>query len=578
MTAYGTANHDHGSTSFFRSWGRPDDSNQTRDVDKRAKRYELLWDLYDGTAFSDMSDWSEYKSHYGLYRQIRMIWDHVHELVEFYSTHIWSGTLSYDGHKLPDGVQNAVPLAEDVEEKLAIAIGQLWKWWNFQEVMTIIPRYVAALGEMLVELRDDPESGKVMLELIWPGYIKDIRLDEAGNVKWYCLEYSYYDRDDKKGHTYRREVDTESFRTYRDGQPYDFTKFPIPQGTDPDRISTGLGSVSYYDEDEHGGYVIENPYGFVPAVWFRHNTVLGVRGEPAIWSTFAQLDEINSLFSHIIDKAHISLEAPILISGNINASRLRDALTTMYGTVKRGFTESFADPRGGSEELNILEGPAGTRIETLEISLSDASTALELIITSIEKKCPELTFYSQLRAMSQVTGPGASQLLGDVERKVRVIAAGYDNRLTALLQMGIAIAGDRLAEGADGWANPTQAQQVFAGFNIDSYAKGDLSFDIMPRSLVPMSILERFNLLQIKKQVLPFLPDEVLAKEGGYDEDEAKKWSADYEKKQEEKFQSQMEAAQTNIRQIKPNGAPPGGPQKGQPGQQRRQIPGQVAK
>jgi len=87
MTAFGTANHDNGSTPFFRSWGRPDDSNQTRDVDKRAKRYELLWDLYDGTAFSDMSDWTEYKSHYGLYRQIRMIWDHVHELVEFYSTH-----------------------------------------------------------------------------------------------------------------------------------------------------------------------------------------------------------------------------------------------------------------------------------------------------------------------------------------------------------------------------------------------------------------------------------------------------------------------------------------------------------
>jgi len=231
-----------------------------------------------------------------------------------------------------------------------------------------------------------------------------------------------------------------------------------------------------------------------------------------------------------------------------------------------------------SEELNILEGPAGTRIETLEISLSDASAALELIITSIEKKCPELTFYSQLRAMSQVTGPGASQLLGDVERKVRVIAAGYDNRLIALLQMGIAIAGDRLAEGADGWADPSDAQNMFKGFNLDSYDKGDLSFDIMPRSLVPMSILERFNLLQIKKQVLPFIPDEVLAKEGGYDEETAKQWSADFEKKQEQKMQDQMQLAQSNIRQIKPNGAPPGGPQKGQPGQQRRQIPGQVAK
>lgn len=568
----------HSTPSFYRSWGRPDDSNQARDVDKRAQRYQLLWDLYDGTAFAEMADWTAYKSHYGTYRQIRMIWDHVHELVEFYATHVWSGTLSYDGDKLPDGVQNAIPLAEDTDENLAKAIGQLWKWWNFQETMTVIPRYAAALGELLVEIRDDPESGKVMIELIWPGYVRDIRLDEAGNVKWYCVQYRYYDRTDGKYYNYRREVDTDSFRTYRDDQPWDYIKFPIPEGTEPDGQTTEPGDFGYpFDIDEHDGYSIPNPYGFVPAVWFRHNQVLGVRGEPAIWGTFAQLDEINSLFSHIIDKAHISLEAPILISGNINASRLKTAFESMYGTVKRGFTETFDDSRGGSEELNILEGPAGTRIETLEISLTDASAALELIITSIEKKCPELTFYSQLRAMSQVTGPGASQLLGDVERKVRVIAAGYDHRLIALLQMGIAIAGMRLAEGAEGWAEKTEAQQAFAGFDLDSYSKGDLSFDIMPRQLVPMSVLERYTLLQMKKAVLPFLPDEQLAYEGGYDKDEAKGWADDFEKKQQEKMQDQMELAQSNIKQIRPGGAPPGGPQQGQPNQQRKQPVGQVA-
>ena len=153
---------------YVRSWGNPEQQIEAADQRVRSERYARLWDLYTGVAFDDMTAWAEYRRHHGLYRQIRLLWDHAHSLVEFYATHIWSGSLAEDGLDLPDGVDNAVPLAQDTDPKLAAAVGQLWLWWNFQEQMTMIPRYGAALGEVMVELIDDVERGKILMEMIWP--------------------------------------------------------------------------------------------------------------------------------------------------------------------------------------------------------------------------------------------------------------------------------------------------------------------------------------------------------------------------------------------------------------------------
>jgi hypothetical protein len=569
--------------AFMRTWGNPEMAHAARDLDNRAYRYQRLWELYDGTAFTNMDAWQQYKSVHGLYRQIRQIYDHVHELVEFYATHIWSGSLAKDGLHLPDGVLNAVPLAEDTSPKLAAAIAQLFTWWNFQEVMTVIPRYSGALGELLVELRDDPQRGKVLINLIWPGYITDVRLDESGNLIYYCIEYSYYDREDRAYHAYRREVDKVSMRTYRDDKPYNYEANPIPEGADPDGTLAGLATNSDGLFDRADGYEVPNPYGFVPAVWFRHHRVIGVRGEPAVWSTQAQLDEINSLYSHMIDKAHVSLRSPILISGNIAPFRLRTALTNAYGAVKRTFTSDLDNQRSGMEEIEIIEGPQGTEMKTIELRITEAGEAIDRIIKGIEKKCPEITFYSELRSMTQLTGPGASRLLGDVDRKVKMVAAGYDHELIKLLQMGIAIAGWRLRGGDDKWAERTTAQEKFDGFDLDSYAKGDLDFDIMPRDLVPMTPKDRLEIIQMKRTAMPWIPDEVIGKEAGYRVEEVKQWAKQYERKQQQKLEQQMQATQKapfgqGVRQNgdtptpikRPVGAPSGGPQRGAPVQNRR--------
>lgn len=554
--------------SFMRTWGNPEQAYAAREQDVRSYRYQRLWDMYQGTAFNDMAVWAEYRRAYALYRQTRVIWDHVHQLVEFYATHIWSGSLADDGLHLPNGVPNAIPLAEDTDETLAKAIGQLWLWWNFQEVMTMIVRYTAALGECLVELKDDPARGKILIDIIWPSYVRDIRLDEAGNVKYYCIEYNVLDEKTKITFLYKREVDAESFRTYRDNEPYDYVKNPLPVGTEPHGEAAHSFSLDYsLTTQQESGEKIDNPYGFAPAVWFRHYRMIGVRGEPAVWATQAELDEINQLFSHMLDKAHVSLEAPIVVSGNIAPNALSRALTNMVGSVKRTFTEDLSEPRGDSESLNILEGPAGTEVKTIELKISEAAEALDRIVAGIERKCPEITFYQQLRAMTQLTGPAASRVLGDVDRKVRAIASGYDRRLISLQQMGISMAAMRVAEGLEGWAEKSEEQKKFSGFDENSFKAGKLNHNIMPREIVPMSPRDRYELLQLKRTVLDIIPQVQLAKEGGYDEELVEKWQQEWEKQQDEKLKQEQEMmamkAPTPFAPRRGPGAPEGGPQRG---------------
>jgi hypothetical protein len=528
-------------TGFLRSWGNPDQEALVANQAIRRTRYLHLWDLYEGTAFDDIEFWQDYKGKFALYRQIRLLWDHVHTLVEFYATHVWYGSLAQDGMNLPNGVLNAIPLAQDTEPAVAEAIGMALHLWGFQKKMVQIPRYAAALGELLVEIHDKPEEGPPQAELIWPTRVEELRLGLDGDVEAYSICYQA-DRPDGSSYLYRREVDKERFIIYEDASVVD--EYP-------------------------------NPYGFTPAVWFRHIPKLGVRGEPALYSTQGQLDELNGLFSNLFDKSHLSLRAPVVVSGNISPSAFQRALSNMVGTVKRAATADLAKPHAGREELNILQGPQGTTISTIELKISEALKALEQMIASIERKCPEVTFYEQLRGMTQLTGPAASRLLGDVDKRLQAVASTHDVELHRLLGKGIAIMGMRASEGLGVWAGSREDLQKFAPFSPESYLNNEIKFDILPRPLVPSTQMENLTIIETKQRVLPFFPPEQAGREAGYDEDLVAGWITDWERK---KAQEEAEALEKQIQVAeasRPPGAPPGGPQRGtSSGPNRQTLPG----
>ncbi len=420
----------------------------------QAAAYSLLWAYYNNSLFdraaANLQVWTAYKSAYALYRNIRLIYNPTRRLVDFYAGQVYPGVLADSASSSPP---TAIPLSPDTPADLSSAITQFWQWSNWQARKAVEVRYGAALGSVLVEVVDDLEHGKVRAEIVWPGFVTDLMLDGAGNVKAYATQYLA--TDEEGTYIYRKEVDGDYFRYYRNNQPHDY----------------GAGAVA------------ANPYGFVPAVWIKHSDTGSDTGSPAVAGSLGKIDELNNLASHVHDQIHKVIGAPIVLwsSGSVQ---------NIWNTQKRGATSDFPEPAQDQESLLMLKGSADGRVDSLagNLSLADAAVHMDRLLGEIEQDHPELVFYKELRSMSQVTGPAASRLVGDVTSRVTEAAANYDRANIALFQMAVAIGGMRANSSA--WGNLNRQQQKFLPFNLSSYERGDLDFSIEPRPLLVPTKLE----------------------------------------------------------------------------------------
>jgi hypothetical protein len=397
---------------------------------------------------------SRYKQTYNLYRNIRSIYNPVKRLVEFYAGAIYPGLLSDDGDELPEGVSLAMPFSKKTPPALKDAIAQFWQWTNWQALKSVHVRYGAALGSVLIEVVDDLEACTITAAIQWPGFVSQLALDAAGNVKSYTLEYMV--QDETGVYIYRKDVDAYAFRYYRDGEPWDYT---------------GYGAVQ------------PNPYGFVPAVWIKHTDAGSDRGSPAVAGGLSKIDELNNLASHVNDQIHKVIGAPVVFWGS-------GGIQNLSTIAKRGATAEFVDPAEGQESVLMLRGPADGHVDSLagSLSISEAGAEMDRLLQEIEHDFPELGFYSKMQEMSQVTGPAASRMFGPVEGLVIEKQAAYDLGNIKLFQMAVAIGGFRANSGA--WGPLTQQQQKFAPFDLNSYMDGDLDLMILPRLLLKPTKLE----------------------------------------------------------------------------------------
>ena len=414
----------------------------------RLAAYALLWSYYTNSAFDDLALWQSYRARNRLYRQTRPIYNPARRLVDFYAGTVYQGRWTSRPQEMTQP-NAAIPWATETPPALLDAIGQLYTWSNWASQKALMLRYGAALGDVLVIVADDPARGKVYLDTIWPGNVAAVTLNPAGDVTAYTLEYAITDAATGQTYTYRREVDKDAIRTYRDDQPHAYDGQPAEA---------------------------ENPYGFVPATWTMHTPTGGSHGEPAL-RNIAKIDELNALAAHALDQAHRILEAPILITGdNINAGGItpsRNGPTTSSASAGRS-----PDPG----DIKAITAAAGGDIKTTRLDPGEALEHIDHLLKEIEADHPEIGMYQQLRSMTQVSGPAADRLFGDVAALVTEARAQYDRSIVKLFQMAVAIAGWRVQAGA--WPAPTAQQAKFAGYNLDSYAAGDLDLDIQSRPLI----------------------------------------------------------------------------------------------
>ena len=442
-------------STFRRVWSDPYAMSSRQQFESLDSLYDYRWHLYQNSAFDDAARWYQYRRKYGLYRYIRPIYNPVRRLVDFYAGIVYPGVLSTDAKRLPDGTPLAIPLAADIDPQLRDAIGQLWQWSNWQVGKSVFVRYGAALGDVAVEVVDEVDRGKVTFDIIWPSMIAELEVDTTGNVKSYVIEYDAEDENEKV-YTYRKEVDGERIAEYKDKNLYQYD-----ESIDAERV---------------------NPYGFAPLVWCKHVDIGGDHGLPAVRNV-GKIDELNEIASHAHDRTHAVLSSPMIASGK-GVQALTD--TVLEG--KRAATQDMANTSSGRESVKIFKADEGGNIAAVQLPEGEALNYMTKLIEEIEEDHPELTMYQQLRAMSQVTGPAAERLVGDAASYIQEARSNYDTQSIKLFQMGVAIAGWRASTGA--WGNAlSRQQQAFAEFNLESYQKGDLDFEIMPRPLVPSAPL-----------------------------------------------------------------------------------------
>lgn len=515
---------------------------------QRSAEFMLLWAYYNNSMFDKTARWLNsgawqnnafwpasggwqiYKSNYNLYRNIRMIYNPVRRLVDSYAGWIYPGSLSVNGDDLPDGVPNAIPFGDDTDDALKAAIGQFWQWSNWQANKSVLVRYGAALGSVLVEAIDDVARGKVYAEVQWPGFVRHLQLDAAGNVKAYSLQYSVWNLDEGS-YLYRKDVTQDEIAYYKNDEPFDY----------------GFGAI------------LENPYGFVPAVWIKHSDTGSDYGSPAVAGSFGKIDELNNLAAHAHDQIHKIIGAPAIIWSDAPLGKLFGA----DANKSRGTTTDFEKPAQEQENVLMLKGPAGGSISSLagNLSLADTATYMDRLLGEIKSDHPELAFYEELKKMSIVTGPGASRLAGDVTSRVYEASSNYDGGCIKLFQMLAAIGGMRNATRAGGWAQQTRQQKKFAPYNLYSYERGDLEMSIMPRQLLTPTKLEiaqekQAMWLGVQAAVTAGAPLEMVLEDEGWSEEELAELVAIQTEKEAQRNQALAQAKANAPDMINKNAVP----------------------
>ncbi len=430
-----------------------DPESRLRDMtnEQRMSLYSQAWAYYRSYMFStrDGMDWTSWLGERELYKKTRLIYNPVPSIVDFYVDNIWQRSHE-DAFKEFETL--VTPLTAKTDVKLAEAVAQLDQWGMWLAEATKIKRYTAATGNCLVEGVDDLERGKIYHRCIWPGWVKQFELNDTGDLQSYSLEYDVWDPDKKSLFKFRKTVTKDSYSYFRDDKPY------VPPGK--------TNSVE------------PNMYGFIFAVWLRHTDDGSDYGVPAC-KNYDKVDNVNSLASHVDDFIHRDIESPKIIGAS-------GEITPIIGAYKNKLTGKITpeDTRLNWVVLKVDTSKGAASVNDLSgvLKLSEASPELERQLKSFESDYPELQAATIMRDNSQLSGAALERMLGPAQNRLDGVQPGYNQQLIKLRQMQIAVAGMRVNGG--GWSQLTEAQRLFKSYNLNSYAAGDLNFNLKDGKLV----------------------------------------------------------------------------------------------
>jgi hypothetical protein len=429
------------------------------DWEGRKLRYSIMWAMYGNTAYQRVNTWAQaYKSEYGLYRHTRGIYNPSYRLGEFWKVHLLGGKLdpeAGDGAKIP----SALPIVTK-NEKLRIPIAQVWDWSNWQMQKDILGLWTPIMGDGVIKVVDDPAKERVYMSPINPGILKDIDLDEFGNVKGYVIEEQRLDPRNKNKTTMvtYREV------AFRDGENVVYQTYLN------DKLYSWDGTTPEWSED----------YGFIPLVIFPHNNVGMGFGWSELYPGLVKFREVDDLASKLSDQIRKMVDAPWLFVNVQDPNKVNQSTPKTSGT-----TPNTNNPQPGREEMKVLYGTTGADAKPLvaDLNIADSSAYIQEILSSIEEDYPELNADIH-NVEGEISGRALRINRAPAENKVLQRRPNYDDAIRRAQMMAVSIGGMRGYEGFD-------------GFNKDSYENGDLEHTIGER---PVFNKDPFDDLEYDKE------------------------------------------------------------------------------
>jgi hypothetical protein len=432
------------------------------------ERYALLEAYYSGEVYSRadahhrmIQTWA------GFPKAIRPISLMFKRSVDFWPGQVYPGAWTGDGLPASNGRPNTIPYDVDTTEELRLAVQQAYAWANGAQFLSRAVHLGAKLGDVFAEVEvhwgEENQSHKVYPVLIHPRHVIHLELNERGDVKAYRLAIPRYDEVNKTQYLWGKAVTKETVTYYKDDDEYSYV--------------------------ENQPASVPNEWGFVPAAWIPHQALSGIHGAPAMDGVIPTLDEYQGILASMDDYLHKFVRQGVIIETKDTAG-----LTTFLGgqqasTFSNEFGESYNQQSKDRQQINVMAAPEGTRVHHLitNLGLGEADGHISRIAREIEDALPEIVFAERLQAMDQVTGPGARALVSRVQQKLDDVAGNYDSGVVKLGQMCSAMGGELISTGQWGL---TPAQQRFTPFNLQSYQKTELDFGLVPRELVPKTVLE----------------------------------------------------------------------------------------
>jgi hypothetical protein len=301
---------------------------------------------------------------------------------------------------------------------LVEAVNQVWQWSNLTIEKQPLCRLAATHGSVGLRIvaRDHEDAGRrrVYIKPEHPKTIRDVQLDDRGNVEAIQLEYDLAVglAEDSKVITIREQLEPDRIQTWRtQGETlirFDLMGFAAA-GMPP-------GDIGAFDRRPNADYV--NALGVVPYVLLRHEHTGETWGHNAFYKARSPIDRLNALMCHTDIEIHRHVRATWLLAaaGAAPERFTFDDLSIVY-----------VDTR------NATSNPMAQAL-VANLDLAGAANQAKLQIDLIEDMLPELKATAG-KFLSGQSGETIAELRKPAEDKIGLARANYEDALTRAQQI-----------------------------------------------------------------------------------------------------------------------------------------------